>query len=630
MRINLSIFLLLFFLNFDLFSQIFEIKSDNDTIFVGEKIVFRNISDKNSLSLFYSIDSAKNWTKITNNLTDEFEWQLPFSLSSKIQFKAIKTSIIQPELIWEESFAHNGEVRSASFSEDGKMLITLGSDAKIKIWDIYNRKCIDSLELNTNEYTYDAKFFHSNDKIIFSIQNISYIWNRKSKTYNSFYTIGDFIRKIDVHPKENRFAVISNDNNLALFIETFLLPIPTNLRLYSNSKYGNSYSIRYSKDGKQIAIATYNGKIIICDIGKNTEQDYTFEKSPIFAVSFLSDANKIVFGGASTKLQIYNTTTSQLDVLEPIFLSSIKEIKYNNVREDLCAASFDSTLKIWNNNKFISEIKEPYSLMTCDISNTGDTLLTAGRYNRFRLWKNYQFQIDSQVIEFEYRQKLYCNLKFEKSYFNPNEQIKILSNIHSDFSDTLSKIGNWEISQQLTFPAQLIEINDKGAYTFSDNFNKLLYDKTKIFDFKQELFDTIFCRTLYSSNNYDSIKITKINLNPKDNFYPIIQNKEIKVNYYCGKEYSPQIEFKSDSFDFELISQNNNYIEIGIVLDKEKVINLEIINLLGNKNYQRILSSLQKGNNTVRININQLLDGIYFLTLKSESTLKTKKIYIIR
>jgi WD40 repeat protein len=634
MKVNFYIFFFIFFSNINLFSQLFEIqpKNDtlkNDTLFVGDKIVFKNIS-QTPLSLFYTLDSTQNWIKITDDFNDEYEWQLPFSLSTNIKFKANKRSIIQPELIWEEEFAHTGEIRSASFSEDGKLLITLGSDAKIKIWDILKRKCVDSLELSTNEYVYDARFFHSNDKILFSVQNISYIWNRKNGTYNSFYTIGDFIRKIDIHPNENKFAVISNNNNLALFIETFLLPIPTNLRLYSNSKYANSYSIRYSPNGKKIAIATYNGKIINYDIAANNENEYIFEKSPIFAISFLSDENYIAFGGSSSKMQIYNVKTNELQSLEPYFSSSIKEIKYNIRRNDLLACSYDSTFKIWNYNKFITERKEPYSLLTCDLTSSGDTLLTAGRYNRFRLWKNYQFQNDSQILEFVYRQKLYCSLNFEKTSFNPNEQIKIFSQIHSNYNDTLSKIGKWDISQKIRFPARLLDLFEKEKYEFTDNFNSFIYNTTKAFDFHYEEFDTINCKTLYSTINYDSIFIIKVEVNPKDNFYPILQNKEFQVNYFCGKVFSPQIEFLNDYNFFEILSQSHNYLEIKLIIDNESNNELQIDDLLGKQVYELNLSNLHKGENVVKLNINQLLDGIYFLTLKSGKSVKSKKIYISR
>jgi WD40 repeat protein len=631
MRSVANIVLFLFFLNCVAFGQLFQIENTIDTLFIGETITFKNTSSANKLSLYYSLDSGRTWSFITDSLIDEFKWQIPFTLKTNIKFKANKESITPPQLIWDEPFAHNGEIRSASFSDDGKFILTLSSDSYIKVWDIAKRQCVDSLKLNTLSYSYDAKFFHSNDKIIFAEQNVNYIWNRTNKTRSLFYTIGDFIRKIDVHPTDNQFAVISNDNNMAIFRATFLLPIPINLRLYSNSDYGNSYSIRYSPLGDELAIATYTGKIITSTGTISSEKVYKVDSSPVYAISYLSNKSYISFGGASNTLKFLNTTNNNITNLEPSFQSSIREIKFNQIRNDLIAASLDSTLNIWNNNVFVSQIKEPYALLSCDFTKTGDSLLTAGRNNGFRVWKNYQFNEESQVLDFTCLQKVYFSFNLLKTNFLPGELFNLKIQVQSNYKDTLSKLGAWNIITKLQLPASLIDIIDTNKSLFDFQTQKIILTINKMYNFANEDFAFLKLKTLYCNINIGPIEFANIEIIPKDNFYPILQSKIIEVDYPCQKADKPNIEFvQQNDFNTQIIENNSNNLEIGIKIECNLSLNMQFCDINGNILRTISTTNFEKGYYERTINIKDFPVGTYFLIVSSGNSKQIRKFQIFR
>jgi len=389
------------------------------------------------------LDNGKNWNKITDDFNNSFEWKIPFTLKKKIIFKTKQYKIEPFRLIWDVPNAHQGEIRSIDFSKSGKLVLTLGKDGLVKVWDISQRKAIDSIKISGTDYYYDAKFLRDENKIVFTLQDNVVIWNRQSKRTDIFYTIGNFIRKIDLNPVNNNFSVITDDINLAVFNETFFLPIPINIRLFSKSQYANAYDIKYSIDGRQVVIATYNGKLILTN-GDN-EFSYKVDSKPIYSASFTNQNNLLAFGGASNQLFFYRIGEDVLPV-EPKFELSVREVKFNSNRNEVYAASLDSTLRIWSTTNLAYVpyyLKEPFGILSLDLTQSGDTVATAGRSSGFRIWQNYHDIGQSQIDTFTCLQEIYFSVENDNDILLPRELTKFKFFAESEFKDTLEK--NWKL-----------------------------------------------------------------------------------------------------------------------------------------------------------------------------------------
>jgi len=274
----------------------------------------------------------------------------------------------------------------------------------------------------------------------FSSGNNAYIWDRANNTVSIFIQLGiSFANRCS--SKGNKFAVITDDNNLAVFQQTFLLPIPIFLRLYSNNTYKNSYSVRYSQSGNQIAISTYSGKVII------TEADYfqqdvilNLMRSPIYCSEFCNNDQYLAYPGDMNSLNLYDFNTQSTNQLMPQFQGTIRDIKRFKSNY-VAAGALDGTLQEWDLEDFTNlpvTIREPYGILNLDFTSTGDTLATSGRENAFRIWRNFGIDTISQIIDVRVRQVLYVQVKTDKNLYYPGDSCSIAILFNTKYQDTLS------------------------------------------------------------------------------------------------------------------------------------------------------------------------------------------------
>jgi len=555
LRLLISLVILIFFFSQTFSQNLINYSINSDTLFCGKKITFYKINPNDTLEIYYSLDNGKNWNKITDDFNNSFEWKIPFTLKKKIIFKTKQYKIEPFRLIWDVPNAHQGEIRSIDFSKSGKLVLTLGKDGLVKVWDISQRKAIDSIKISGTDYYYDAKFLRDENKIVFTLQDNVVIWNRQSKRTDIFYTIGNFIRKIDLNPVNNNFSVITDDINLAVFNETFFLPIPINIRLFSKSQYANAYDIKYSIDGRQVVIATYNGKLILTN-GDN-EFSYKVDSKPIYSASFTNQNNLLAFGGASNQLFFYRIGEDVLPV-EPKFELSVREVKFNSNRNEVYAASLDSTLRIWSTTNLAYVpyyLKEPFGILSLDLTQSGDTVATAGRSSGFRIWQNYHDIGQSQIDTFTCLQEIYFSVEHDNDILLPRELTKFKFFAESEFKDTLEKIGNWSIQSKIFFPFRSL-----NSYLYENNLKntEYVFQIDSLLRFKSEPINEWTFRTLYNNQQQETIGIEGIKITPEDNFFPVIKENKITVSYNCKTQTKVSLEPIPKIQRFEVANDNIN------------------------------------------------------------------------
>lgn len=560
---KLFLFLVCFSFFFsEIFSQnLITYSSNSDTLFCGKKITFKKTNPNDTLAIFYSLDDGKTWTKITDDFENSFEWEIPFTLKKKIFFKTRQYKIEPLRLLWDVPNAHQGEVRSVDFSQNGKLLLTLGKDGLIKVWDILQRKAIDSIKISGTDYYYDAKFLKDPNKVVFTLHDRIVLWNRQNKSTDIFYTIGNFIRKIDLNPTNNNFSIITDDVNLAVFNETFFLPIPINTIPFSKSQYANAYDIKYAPDGRQVVISTYNGRIIITN-GQN-ELSYKVDNKPIYSATFTNQTDLLAFGGASNQLFFYKRGGDVIPV-EPKFGSFIREIKFNSARNEVYVGSLDSSIRIWSTRDLSYVpyyLKEPFGILSLDLTQSGDTIATAGRFDGFRVWQNYRNIGETQIDTFICLQEIYLSVENGTDKILPRELIKFKFFAESKFKDTLQKIGTWNIQSKITFPFRSLSSNFYEKYLRNTEY---VVPIDTLLRFKSEHIDEWTFRTLYNNQEQEKIGIQEIKIIPEDNFFPIVIDGKIIVSYGCQTQTKLTIEPIPKIQRFEVA---NNSINIEFDVD---------------------------------------------------------------
>jgi hypothetical protein len=111
----------------------------------------------------------------------------------------------------------------------------------------------------------------------------------------------------------------------------------------------------------------------------------------VWSLDFAENDSRIISGGVDKKIKIWDieneTELASFDASE----RHIREVNARNDANIAVSASLDGIARFWDTRELSEfggiEIDHGADILTANFSNSGDTVVTAGRDNAFRLWK---------------------------------------------------------------------------------------------------------------------------------------------------------------------------------------------------------------------------------------------------
>ena len=240
---------------------------------------------------------------------------------------------------------HKGNIRVAAFRPDEKMIVSASDDRTLKIWSAVNHRCLKTLRghtgwINNASFSPDGKHIISSDSetIVWDLEK----YNEGDSVYVYPGVSGCF------SPNGRYFATSKRHNSYnSIYIWNSL-----NGKLLKELKAesGTSNSISFSPDSKRIASTSKKG-IIVWDVQK---EDSLFEIGCEDGVSHIAYSPNGLFISAcsSQTVKVWNAENGHL----------VRTFKGHNDVVDCVAFSFDSkrlvsssndrTIRIWDLNNF--------------------------------------------------------------------------------------------------------------------------------------------------------------------------------------------------------------------------------------------------------------------------------------
>ena len=164
---------------------------------------------------------------------------------------------------------HQGRNRAASFSPDGTWILTANQERKACLWDAKNGSLVHLFDAPIAE-TSDAVFDPSGKRILIAIAD--------------FYLGHGGIRVVDPSTGEQ------------------LLSLPLESPVWA---------AQFDREGKRIAAACYNGRIVCCDASTGEKQATIENSSSAYDVEFLSDGS-LIAAHRDGVTRLWDTETQQL------------------------------------------------------------------------------------------------------------------------------------------------------------------------------------------------------------------------------------------------------------------------------------------------------------------------------
>ncbi|MFP4650991.1 MAG: WD40 repeat domain-containing protein [Phormidium sp.] len=267
---------------------------------------------------------------------------------------------------------HDGHVTSISFSPNGRLIASAGSDRTIRVWDWQSGREIQRLAGNTS--TVASLSFSPDGQMIVSGSQDGIIKLWELETGNVVHRIEAHIRRVTSldFSSTGDFIVSGSLNSTAKIWDSETGEI---IKIFS-SDLNSIYGISLSPDDKMLATAAYGG-IDIWDLESGDKlKTFGGNIGPIYSVDFSRDGKSIAAGGYDTNITLWDIETGEKFQTLRDHQDSVKSVKFSPTNPMVASGSDDATLKLWNlQTEEIITIGGQYNgISSVDFSPSGDII----------------------------------------------------------------------------------------------------------------------------------------------------------------------------------------------------------------------------------------------------------------
>ncbi|BAZ00727.1 WD-40 repeat-containing protein [Tolypothrix tenuis PCC 7101] len=234
---------------------------------------------------------------------------------------------------------HEGSVNSASFSPDGKRIVTAGSDATARIWDFSGKEL---LVLQGHQGSVRSANFSSDAQLIVtaSFDGTARVWNNS----------GQQLAELKGHQ-------------------------------------GNVNSASFSPDGKRVVTAGADKTVRIWDISGKQLAEFKEHEGSIYSANFSPDGQRIVTAAADKTARVWDLSGKMLAQLQG-HTDTVWSANFSPDGKQIVTASDDKTARVWDlSGKVLAELKRHSdSVYSASFSPDGQKIVTASVDFTSLLW----------------------------------------------------------------------------------------------------------------------------------------------------------------------------------------------------------------------------------------------------
>ena len=302
---------------------------------------------------------------------------------------ALRTAIQHNDAILR---GHTSSVESASFSPDGKRIVSISDDNTIRIWDSQTGKQIGQLPEGHTKKVSSASFSPDGKHIVSaSYDKTIRIWDTQTSKQigQPFEGHTRPVNSVSFSPDGKRIVSASSDNTIRIWDTQTGKQIGKPLEGHTD----HVLSASFSPDGKRIVSASSDNTIRIWDAqtGKQVGRPLTGHTYLIYSVSFSPDGKLIVSASRDETVRIWDAKTGW-QIGQPLkgHTNSVSTASFSPDGKLIVSASYDNTIRIWDalTGKQVGQPLKGHihPVKSASFSSDGKRIVSASSDETIRIW----------------------------------------------------------------------------------------------------------------------------------------------------------------------------------------------------------------------------------------------------
>ncbi|MGB7381480.1 MAG: caspase family protein [Rivularia sp. (in: cyanobacteria)] len=298
-------------------------------------------------------------------------------LQNEVKLSLWKAFYQTPEEIY---LWHKDKITSASFSPDGKKVVTTSFDKTVKIWNLQGQL------LNTIKEDEDivirAFFSFDSTKIVTaSSDGKARVWNLQGKLLAVFKGHQGWVTSASFSPDGNKIVTASFDETAKIW------DVQGNLLKTLKGHQGHVYSAFFSPSGEKILTASEDKTAKIWNLQGKLLTNIQGHQGHVYTAFFSPDNKKIVTASEDETAKIWNIEGKLLATIQG-HQGQVNSAFFSPNGEKIVTASEDKTVKIWNlKGQLLSSLDRHKDWVNSALFNPDATkIITASADGTAKVW----------------------------------------------------------------------------------------------------------------------------------------------------------------------------------------------------------------------------------------------------
>ncbi|HEY9620820.1 MAG TPA: AAA-like domain-containing protein [Crinalium sp.] len=277
---------------------------------------------------------------------------------------------------------HEGVVNSASFSSDGRRIVTTSDDKTVRIWDASGQPLV---VLQGHQDVINRAEFSPDGQSIASASNDGTVilWNLAGQPLKRFTPQSGVIWDVHFSPDGQRIITASQDGTAQIW------DVRSGQKLIVlQGHQGNIWSANFSADGQRIVTASEDKTARIWDASGRLLMALRGHENEVLNASFNAQGDRIVTASSDQTARLWDLsgqTLAQLGTHE----GAVNSASFSPDGQHIVTASYDTTVRLWDlKGRQLLELNgHGDSVNSASFSPDGNSIVTASWDGTVRLWR---------------------------------------------------------------------------------------------------------------------------------------------------------------------------------------------------------------------------------------------------